>query len=110
MANYRNSEAWKRSIELTLEIYRATVRFPDEEMFGLTAQVRRAAIVAASRIAEGELADARKALLEIETQIVVAARLEYLQRPAARRLYTLARAAVKALDPVTPDRTSSGTA
>jgi hypothetical protein len=37
MANYRNSEAWKRAIELTLEIYRATIHFPDEEMFGLTA-------------------------------------------------------------------------
>src|SRR5215472_35131 len=97
MANYRNSDAWKRAIELTLEIYRATVHFPDEELFGLTAQVRRAGIVATSKIAEGELDEARGALVEIETQIVVAARLEYLQKPAARKLYRLARAAGKAL-------------
>ena len=58
MANYRNSDAWKRTIELTLEIYRATIDFPDEEMFGLAAQMRRAAIVAASKVGEGELGDA----------------------------------------------------
>lgn len=107
MANYRNSEAWKRAIELALEIYRSTARFPEEELFGLTAQVRRAAIVATSKIAEGEFDEARGALTEIETQIVVAARLDYLQKAAARRLYKLARAAGKAIDPPTPDRTSS---
>jgi four helix bundle protein len=102
MANYRNSEVWKRTIELTLEIYRVTVHFPDEEMFGLTAQMRRAAIVAAGKVAEGEFGDARGALLEIETQIVVAARLDYLPRQAARRLYRLARAAAKAIETATP--------
>ena len=106
MANYRNSDAWKRTLELTLEIYRATVRFPEEETFGLTAQVRRAAIVASSLAAEGEFEKARGAMIEIETQIIVAARLDYLPKPAARRLYKLARAAVKTL---TRDRISSGT-
>lgn len=98
MANYRNSEAWKRTIELTLEIYRVTVRFPDEEMIGLSAQMRRAAIVAAGKVAEGEFENARRSLAEIETEIVIAARLDYLQKPAARRLYKLARAAAKALE------------
>ena len=98
MANDRYSEAWKRTLELTLEIYRATVHFPDEEMFALTAQIRRAAIVAASRAADGEFGEARKTLIEVETQIIVAARLDYLPKPAARRLYRLARAAVKALE------------
>ena len=83
-------------MDLVCEIYRATIRFPDEEMFGLTAQMRSTAIRATGKIAEGASGEALAALLEIETQIIVAARLEYLPKPAARRLYRLARAAAKA--------------
>jgi len=91
MAIDRNTETWKRAIELTLEIYRATVRFPDEEMFGLTADLRHSAIRLTTRIAERRTAEAETVLLEIETQIIIAARLDYLPRVAGRRLYKLAR-------------------
>ena len=107
MATGRNSDAWKRAIELTLEIYRATVSFPDEELFGLTADMRHAAIRVTTSIAQQRFAEAETSLLELETQIIVAARLDYLQKPVARRVYRLFRAALKAL---TPDRTSPGTA
>jgi four helix bundle protein len=102
MANYRDSNAWKRAMELVCEIYRATVRFPDEEIFGLTAQMRSAAIRVTGKIAEGAHGEALAALLEIETQLIVAARLEYLPKEAARRLYRLARAVAKANEVATP--------
>ncbi|HEY2324378.1 MAG TPA: four helix bundle protein [Thermoanaerobaculia bacterium] len=110
MANHHNSEVWKRAIELSLEVYRVTVRFPDEELFGLTAQMRSASIRAASKVAEAAFGEARDALIELETMIIVAARLEYLEKPAARRIYRLVRAALKSLAVATPDRISSGTA
>lgn len=91
MANYRDSDAWKRALDLVCEIYRATVGFPDEEMFGLTAQMRNASIRVTSKIAEGSNAEAFAALLELETEIVVAARLEYLPRATGQRLYKLVR-------------------
>jgi four helix bundle protein len=78
-------------MDLVCEIYRATTRFPDEEMFGLTAQMRSTAIRVTSKIAEGSNGDARGALLELETQIIVAARLEYLPRAVGQRLYKLVR-------------------
>jgi four helix bundle protein len=110
MANYRDSDAWKLAMELVCDIYRATVKFPDEETFGLTAQMRSGAIRGTSKIAEGMLDEARWSLLEVETQIIVAARLGYLTKQAARALYKLARAAAKALDAITPCRISPGTA
>ena len=60
-------------------------------MFGLTADMTHAAIRLTTRIAERHPAEAETMLLEIETQIIVAARLEYLPRVAGRRLYKLAR-------------------
>lgn len=97
-------------MDLVCEVYRATIRVPDEEMFGLTAQMRSAAIRVTSKVAEGANGEAHAALLELETHVVVAARLEYLLREAARRLYRLVRAAAKANEAITPCRTSSGTA
>ena len=44
---------WQRSIDLVREIYQATAKFPSEERFGLTAQMRRAAVSVVSNIAEG---------------------------------------------------------
>ena len=51
--NYRNLEVWKRSLDLTADIYRLTKRLPKEELFGLSDQMRRAVISIPSNIAEG---------------------------------------------------------
>ena len=97
---YKDLKAWQKSMELTIEVYRATQGFPNAEMYGLTSQMRRAAVSVPSNIAEGKgkstdavfalfLCHARGSLQELETQTLVAARLGYLQDEAAARLAVL---------------------
>jgi four helix bundle protein len=82
-------EAWKESRRLVTEIYRVTQAFPKEEMFGLTAQMRRASVSIPSNIAEGAartgsreyaqfLNVARGSLSELETQLFIACDLGYI--------------------------------
>lgn len=80
--SFKQLEVWKRAMELTKEIYATTNNFPKEEMYGLTSQMRRAAVSIPSNIAEGYkrrnrgeylqflgIADASAA--ELETQIIL---------------------------------------
>ncbi len=53
MNSYKELKVWRKSIELVLEIYRLTKLFPKDELYGLTSQMRRAAISIPSNIAEG---------------------------------------------------------
>ena len=53
MQRFTELTVWQRSHELALEIYRLTERFPKDERFGVTSQLRRAAVSTASNIAEG---------------------------------------------------------
>lgn len=53
MRDFKELKVWAKSHQLTLEIYRATDRFPKEEMYGLTSQIRRASASIAANIAEG---------------------------------------------------------
>lgn len=95
--NYRNLIAWQKARSLALDIYRCTRKFPKDEIFGLSSQMRRAAVSVPSNIAEGKgrhshrefvqfLFHARGSLLELETQISIAGELEYIDRPAFDRL------------------------
>jgi four helix bundle protein len=93
--HYRELIAWQKAIELVEVIYRATETFPRTETYGLTSQLRRAAISIPSNIAEGQgrnttrdflhfLSIAQGSVCEVETQIIVATRLGYvdMQREA----------------------------
>jgi four helix bundle protein len=51
--DYRQLVVWQKSVDLTIEVYRLTREFPREEIYGLTSQLRRAAVSVASNIAEG---------------------------------------------------------
>ena len=86
---YRNLVAWQKGIDLCELIYRASAAFPRQELYGLTGQIRRAALSVPSNIAEGAgritigeflqaVGYARSSLLEIETQLIIATRLGYL--------------------------------
>lgn len=50
---HRNLTAWQKAMDLVVEIYHTTRKFPKEEMYGLTSQLRRAAVSVPSNIAEG---------------------------------------------------------
>jgi four helix bundle protein len=86
--SFKDLIVWQRSIELTVDVYKLTSKFPDSECFGLTNQMRRASVSIASNIAEGYgrstkgeyilfLGHARGSCSELETQIVIAKKLGY---------------------------------
>jgi four helix bundle protein len=90
---YRELRVWNTAISLVLEIYRLTEAFPFTERFGLTSQLRRAAVSIPSNIAEGHarftpgeyknaLSIARGSVAEIEVQLTLAQRLSYVDAPA----------------------------
>jgi len=53
MRNYRDLQVWKKAHDLTLELYRVSQRFPREEIYGITSQLRRAAVSMGVNLAEG---------------------------------------------------------
>lgn len=86
LKSYKELIVWQKAIELVAEVYKLTARFPKEDMYGLAAQMRWAAVSIPSNIAEGSrrkdvpeylqflrTADASSA--ELETQVVIAKRL-----------------------------------
>ncbi|HZH40812.1 MAG TPA: four helix bundle protein [Gemmatimonadales bacterium] len=98
--SYRDLLVWQRGIDLVESVYKATKSFPRHEMYGLTAQLRRAAVSVPSNIAEGHgrrhlgdylhhLSMANGSLFELETQLLVAQRLTYLPASDAVALSVL---------------------
>jgi four helix bundle protein len=90
MGNFRDLVVWKRAQDLALAVYRSTSSFPKEERYGLTAQMRRAAVSVSSNIAEGcgrrgdrELSHflriARGSVPELECQLTLSRDLGYMQ-------------------------------
>lgn len=53
MQNYRNLTVWQKSHSLVLDLYKMTTKFPKDELYGLTSQIRRAAVSIPANIAEG---------------------------------------------------------
>jgi four helix bundle protein len=87
--HYRQLIAWQKAIAMVNEAYRLTQKFPREEIYGLTSQIRRAAVSVPSNIAEGQgrrtkgefvqfLGHAFGSLLELETQMTIANNLGYV--------------------------------
>jgi four helix bundle protein len=85
---FRDLQVWQRSMQLARDVYSATGDFPKHEIFGLTSQMRRAAVSVPSNIAEGHgrvsdrsfrifLTQARGSLFELETQLQLAADIGY---------------------------------
>ncbi|MCG3180986.1 MAG: hypothetical protein BIFFINMI_03353 [Phycisphaerae bacterium] len=116
--------AWQKAMDLVEEVYRLSERFPRAEQFGLTSQVRRAAVSVPSNIAEGQsrtstpdflrhLSIARASLAEVETQLMIAERLNFVtkeQSAAAlsvlRDIAMLVNGLMRALRSRSPQRSS----
>ena len=88
--SYRELLVWQKAKAFAVQVYRATEQFPRPETYGLTSQIRRAAVSVASNIAEGQgrltsgeflhfLGQARGSLLELDTQLAIALDLNYLK-------------------------------
>jgi four helix bundle protein len=91
MHRYKELNVWKRSREFCSSIYSITTTFPQDEKFGLTSQLRRAAISIPSNIAEGASRSSKKdfarfleisigSSYEIETQLLIATDLKYISK------------------------------
>jgi four helix bundle protein len=94
---FSDLRVWQRAMDLALEVYQTTRSFPRDETYGLTSQMRRAAVSVPSNIAEGRgrfshkelvqyLLNARGSLLELETQIILANRLGYVSADRTENL------------------------
>lgn len=97
MKDYRELQIWQRSHQLTLDLYGVTKRFPKEEQFGLTNQMRRACASIPANIAEGCGRDGDAELkrfftialgsaCELDYQILLATELGYIEGPTGQRL------------------------
>jgi four helix bundle protein len=90
MLTHKELDIWRLGIELVEEVYKMTVEFPKEEIYGLTSQMRRAAVSIPSNISEGAARSGKKefirflyvalgSLAELETQTIIAEKLGYLK-------------------------------
>ena len=86
--SFKDLVVWKKAVQLSIEIYKLTAQFPDAERFGLTNQLRRAAVSIASNIAEGYgrsttgeyrlfLGHARGSDFELQTQLIISKALGF---------------------------------
>ena len=96
-STYQDLRVWHQAMDLTEEIYRSTADFPRHELYGLISQMRRAFVSVPSNIAEGKgrhsdpefvrfLLTARGSLLELQTQLLIARRLQYLTEERTKTL------------------------
>ena len=97
LKNFKDLKVWQKAYQLCLDLYRMTKPFPSEERYGLTSQIRRAAVSVPSNIAEGygrrttgeyiqALYVAYGSLCELETQALLSKDLDYLNKQASERI------------------------
>ena len=97
MRGHRDLVAWQKAMELAKRVYVLTNSFPKHEVYGLSSQLRRAAVAIPSNLAEGAarngqrefgyfISTARGSLAEVETQIELAVFLQYIPEEAAKNL------------------------
>ncbi len=108
-SSFKDLRVWQEAMRFTVEVYRATDRFPKHELYGLSQQLRRAAVSVPSNIAEGKghrsdrefanfLLHARGSLLEVQTQVMIAQALEYISGEEGTRLITSSDAIARGLN------------
>jgi four helix bundle protein len=97
---YKNLKVWAEAIVLVTEIYAITKKYPEDEKFGLVSQMRRSAVSIPSNIAEGQCRASKKDFInflriayasgaELETQLIISQKLEYLDTLEYERMHAL---------------------
>jgi four helix bundle protein len=97
--SYKDLDVWKKARQLVHHVYEMTKKFPKDEVYGLTSQIRRAAVSVPSNIAEGTGRQFRKetlqfvhiargSLFELETQFYLALDLGYISETEAETILT----------------------
>jgi four helix bundle protein len=95
--SHRDLKVWQIALDMTETLYRTTVDWPKSEQYGLVSQVRRAAVSVSANIAEGAgrrtpgefvhfIGIARGSLAELETLLIIARRLGYIEEPSFRAI------------------------
>jgi len=96
--SHRDLKVWRISLDLTETLYHVTASWPKEEQYGLVSQIRRAAVSVPANIAEGAgrrtsgefvhfIGIARGSLAELETLLIIARRLDYIDESVHRALF-----------------------
>ncbi len=96
--DYRELRVWRKAIKLAVEVYRVTDTFPKQEQFGLSSQMRRAAVSISSNLAEGSRRSTGKdyhrfvtvafgSASELESQVIIAAELGFLNISQRSQLF-----------------------
>lgn len=98
--NYKNLIVWQKSVQLVKLIYKLTGKFPSDEKFGITSQMRRAVVSIPSNIAEGQarrttkdyirfVSTAEGSLAELETQLIISIELEFCSKTETKICFDL---------------------
>jgi four helix bundle protein len=96
-ASFKDLRVWQEAMKFVVQVYEVTTQFPRHELYGLSNQLRRAAVSIPSNIAEGKghrsdrefgnyLLHARGSLLEVQTQLMIAKELQYMSSDDALRI------------------------
>jgi len=91
MSDYKELDVWKLAVELSVDVYTYTRHFPKSETYGLVDQLRRSSVSIASNVAEGSgrstkkdfahfIAIANGSACELETQIIIAYRIDFINK------------------------------
>ena len=100
MHNLKELKIWNKAIDLTVEVYKVTADFPQEERYGLTSQIRRSAVSIPSNISEGAGRNSNKEFVqflgiangssyELQTQLIIAKRLELMSEASVSPLLNI---------------------
>jgi len=102
MSTFEDLLIWQKSMDFVTELYKITEHFPDSEKFGLVSQIRRSAVSIPSNIAEGYGRNSKGdfnrflnismgSLFELQTQLIIAGNLNYLEESKNNKLYEMSR-------------------
>jgi four helix bundle protein len=100
MDNFRSLQVWQKSIDLAVIIYKVTSKFPKDELYGITSQMRRCSVSISSNIAEGAgrnskqdfrrfLNIAYSSACELETQLIISNKLKYVTGKQNKMIFNL---------------------